>query len=125
VDELFAEADILSVHIDGRADNYHYVDGKLLSRMKPDAIFINTSRGVVVDAAALAAAMRDRPEGRAMIDVHETEPFESDYPLLGRANVTLLPHLASRTDKGLINMSWVVRDIAAVLEGRKPEFAAP
>lgn len=96
----------------------------LLSLLKPDAVVLNTSRGTVVDAGALAAAMRERPDAKAMIDVHETEPFASDYPLLRLQNVFLYPHLASRTDIGLLNMSWVVRDVAAVLEGRKPEFAA-
>jgi phosphoglycerate dehydrogenase-like enzyme len=125
VDELFAEADVISIHIDGRADNYHFVGGALLASLKPDAAIINTSRGVVMDAHALAAAMNQRPEARAMIDVHEYEPFGEDYPLLGVPNVSLYPHLASRTDRGLLNMSWVVRDVAAVLEGRKPEFPAP
>lgn len=125
VDELFADSDIISVHIDGRTENYHFVGEKLLSHMKPDAVFINTSRGSVVDAKALAMAMGERPDAKAMIDVHEQEPFDKSYPLLDMPNVFLYPHLASRTDKGLLNMSWVVRDIAAVLEGRKPEFPAP
>ena len=122
---LFAEADVISVHIDGRVDNYHFVGGSLLSQMKSEVVFINTSRGSIVDPFALAAAMQQRPDARAMIDVHEKEPFDADDPLLGLPNVLLFPHLASRTDKGLVNMSWVVRDVAAVLEGRKPEFPAP
>lgn len=125
VEALFADSDIISVHVDGRASNRQFVSEWLLSRMKGDAVFINTSRGFVVDAAALAEAMRSRPEAQAMIDVHDPEPFAGDYPLLGLPNVKLFPHLASRTETGLVNMSWVVRDVAAVLEGRAPQFPAP
>jgi len=122
---LFADSDIISVHVDGRASNRQFVDERLLSRLTDDAVFINTSRGFVVDAHALAAALRHRPEARAMIDVHDPEPFAGDYPLLELSNVTLFPHLASRTETGLVNMSWVVRDVAAVLQGRAPQYPAP
>lgn len=122
---LFAKSDIISVHIDGRPSNRRLVSEKLLSRMSDDVVFINTSRGTVVDAAVLAEAMQARPGANALLDVHEPEPIAPDYPLLGLANVTLLPHLASRTDRGLVNMSWVVRDVEAVLSGRKPQHPAP
>jgi len=122
---LFSDSDVVSVHVDGRASNRQFVGERLLSHMKDDAVLINTSRGFVVDAHALAAAMQRRPAAQAMIDVHEPEPFAGDYPLLGLNNVKLFPHLASRTETGLVNMSWVVRDVAAVLEGRAPEFPAP
>ena len=59
-----------------------------------------------------------------MLDVHEPEPPPTDYPLYGLPNVKLLPHLASRTDVALANMSWVVKDVAAVLEGQKPQYPA-
>ena len=122
---LFESADVLSVHIDGRPMNRSFVGGELLNLLKPGAMFINTSRGFVVDNLALAAWLRRDPSALALLDVHEPEPFGPDYPLLGLPNAKLFPHLASRTESAMNNMSWVVKDVIAVLEGRKPEFAAP
>ena len=122
---LFETADVLSVHIDGRPMNRSFVGGELLNLLKPGAMFINTSRGFVVDNLALAAWLRRDPSALALLDVHEPEPFGSDYPLLGLRNAKLFPHLASRTESAMNNMSWVVKDVIAVLEGRAPEFAAP
>ena len=73
---------------------------------------------------ALARVLRARSDVRAILDVHEPEPFGDDYPLLGLPNAKLYPHLASRTEWALREMSWVVKDVVAVLEGRVPEFPA-
>jgi phosphoglycerate dehydrogenase-like enzyme len=122
---LFATADVLSVHVDGRSANRGFVSEELFGKLKPGAIFINTARGLVVDNLALAAWLKSNPGATALLDVHEPEPFGSEYPLLGLPNAKLYPHLASRTHTAMNNMSWVVRDVVAVLEGRKPESAAP
>jgi len=122
--ELFGASDAISVHIDNRASNRHFVNESLLSLLKPNAIFLNTSRGFVVDHAALARALRERPAALAMLDVHDPEPFPESYPLLGLPNAKLYPHLAARTSTAMLNMSWVVRDVVAVLEGRQPEYQA-
>jgi phosphoglycerate dehydrogenase-like enzyme len=124
VRKLFESADVLSMHVDGRASNRHFVAGDLLNRLKPGAILINTSRGFVVDNLALASWLRANPKGIALLDVHDPEPFGSEYPLLGLPNTKLYPHLASRTEMAMNNMSWVVKDVIAVLEGRKPESPA-
>lgn len=115
-DELFARCDVISIHIDGRDSNRDFVGAGLIGRMKEDAVFINTSRGFVVDASALAAFLRTHPQAQAHLDVHEPEPFGPDYPLLGLSNAKLYPHLASRTETAMSNMSWVVRDVWAALE---------
>lgn len=125
VEALFESSDVISLHIDSRPANRGFVGAALLERMKNDVLLINTSRGFVIDTAALAAFLRDHAAARAMIDVHDPEPIDADYPLLGVANATLLPHLAGRTVTALDNMSWVVRDVLAVLEGREPEHPAP
>jgi len=125
VEDLFASADILSIHIDGRDSNRGFVGERWLSRMKPDVLLLNTSRGFVVDNLSLAGFMRGHPQALAMLDVHEPEPFGDDYPLLGLPNVRLYPHLASRTATAMANMSWVVRDVWAVLQGQRPQFPAP
>lgn len=122
---LFEHADVLSVHIDGRASNRNFISERFFNRMNPQAIFINTSRGFVVDTPALASFLRANTQASALLDVHEPEPFDEQYPLLGLANATLYPHLASRTEQAMENMSWVVRDVLAVLQGEPPQHPAP
>lgn len=123
-EELLAQADVLTVHVDGRRGNRGLLGAEALSRLKPDVILINAARGFVVDAAALAAFMRAHPAAAAMLDVHEPEPFGEDYPLLGLPNVHLSPHIAAATAPAHRNMSWVVRDVWRVLSGGAPEFPA-
>lgn len=122
---LFRESDVISVHIDSRPTNRLFVDRSLLELMRSNVVLLNTSRGFIIDADALGGFLRDNPDARAMIDVHEPEPFGDAYPLLGLDNATLLPHLAGRTRTALENMSWVVRDVVNVLEGRAPQHPAP
>lgn len=124
LDTLFAESDIVTVHVDGRAANRHFVGAELLNRLKPDAIVINTSRGFVVDHHALADWLRSHPAAAALLDVHDPEPIPATNPVLGLDNAHLTPHLASRTLTAMDNMSWVVKDVLAVLEGRTPQWPA-
>jgi len=124
--ELFAAADVLTIHVDGRAENRNLIAGEALAQLRPSCLMINTSRGFVVDVASLAqwASASAEKGGRVVLDVHEPEPPPKDYALYGLQNVKLLPHLASRTHVALSNMSWVVRDVAAVLAGEKPTYPA-
>jgi phosphoglycerate dehydrogenase-like enzyme len=117
---LFRNADVVSIHVDGRAENRGIIDSSTLAECKPDVLFINTSRGFVVDNAALASFLRANPQALAMLDVHEPEPFGAEYLLLGLPNARLTPHLASATKTAHRNMSWVVEDLWAVLD---PESA--
>jgi phosphoglycerate dehydrogenase-like enzyme len=123
-ERLLAESDVLTVHVDGRGSNRGLLGAGLLERMKKDVVFINTSRGFVVDAGALAGFLKRSPGAKAILDVHEPEPFGADYPLLGLPNALLAPHLASATTTAKWNMSWVVRDVWRVLSGQQPEFPA-
>jgi D-3-phosphoglycerate dehydrogenase len=122
---LFREADIVSLHVDMKPGNEDLVSTPLLSLMKPTAILINTSRGEVLDDVALAAALRDKKIAGAALDVFDPEPPQDDYPLLGFDNVLLTPHMAARTFTAIENMSWVVRDVMEVLNGRTPKYPAP
>jgi phosphoglycerate dehydrogenase-like enzyme len=122
---LYKEADILTIHIDMRSGNENLVAAPQLAQMKPTAVLINTSRGEVLDAAALADAIRAKRLAGAALDVFWPEPPLPDFPLLGLPNVLLTPHLAARTHTALENMSWVVRDVIEVLNGRPPKFPAP
>ena len=122
---LYRESDVLSLHVDMRPGNENLVAAEQLAQMKPTAILINTSRGEVLDAGALAEAMRSKKLAGAALDVFAPEPPPPDYPLLGMENVILTPHLAARTLTAIENMSWVVRDVVEVLEGRQPKYPAP
>lgn len=122
---LFREADVVTLHVDMRPGNEHLVGTPLLSLMKPTAVLINASRGQVLDAAALAAAIRGKKIAGAAVDVFDPEPPAADYPLLGLDNVLLTPHMAARTHTAVENMSWVVRDVADVLGGRPPRYPSP
>jgi D-3-phosphoglycerate dehydrogenase len=114
--ELFRASDVVTVHVDGRASNRGLVGEALLAAMKPDAVLLNTSRGMVVDHAALARRLREAPAMLAVLDVHDPEPVAPDNPLLGLPNARLAPHLASRTDAAMEAMSWVVRDLWNALQ---------
>jgi D-3-phosphoglycerate dehydrogenase len=122
---LYRTADVLSLHVDMRPGNEHLVAREQLATMKPAAILINTSRGEVLDANALADAIRGKKLAGAAIDVFDPEPPKADFPLLGLDNVLLTPHVAARTHTAIANMSWVVRDVIAVLNGERPKYPAP
>ena len=122
---LYREADVVSLHVTMLPGNENLVGREQLAMMKPTAILLNTSRGEVLDAAALAEAIREKRLAGAALDVYWPEPPPADFPLLGLDNVLLTPHLAARTASAMENMSWVVRDVVEVLEGRKPKYPAP
>ncbi|MEZ0266276.1 MAG: NAD(P)-dependent oxidoreductase [Phycisphaerae bacterium] len=122
---LYKQADVLSIHVTMLPGNENLVGAPQLALMKPDAIVINTSRGEVLDAAALADAIRHKRLAGAALDVYHPEPPPPGFPLLGLDNVLLTPHLAARTHSALENMSWVVRDVMRVINGEKPRYPAP
>lgn len=122
---LYRQSDVLSLHVTMIPGNEHLINRDALSLMKPTAILINTSRGEVLDAHALATAIREKQLAGAAIDVYDPEPPAADFPLLGLDNVLLTPHLAARTVTAMENMSWVVRDIVDVLNGKKAKYPAP
>ncbi len=122
---LYRESDVLSLHVTMLPGNENLVGREQLALMKRDSVLVNTARGEVLDAHALADALRERRLAAAAIDVFHPEPPKADFPLLGLDNVLLTPHLAARTYTAIENMSWVVRDVVEVLEGRPPKFPAP
>ncbi len=116
--ELYARADILTLHVNHQPANlnYHLIDAGALQRLKPTAILVNTCRGEVVDAHALADALKSHRLAGACIDVHDPEPPPPDYPLWGAPNLIFAPHLAARTQGAMDRMSWVVRDVVKHLQ---------
>jgi len=124
LDRLLAESDIITIHIDTRPSNKHFVADRFLSECRADVLLLNASRGFVLDESALAAFLVANPSARAILDVHDPEPFTAESPLIGLANARLMPHIAAATLTAKRNMSWVVRDVWRVLIGERPEFPA-
>lgn len=124
-EELLRQADILTIHVDMRPGNEHLIGASELAKLRTGSWLVNTSRGEVLDVHALALALKSGQIAGAALDVYAPEPPPADFPLLGLPNVLLAPHMAARTCVALENMSWVVRDIVEVLEGRSPRHPAP
>ncbi|SIS51861.1 2-hydroxyacid dehydrogenase [Paracoccus saliphilus] len=118
--QLLAEADIVSLHLPLTETSRHLIDATAIAKMKPEAILINTSRGGVVDEAALIAALREGRLGAAGLDVFDTEPANPDNPLLGMDSTVTLPHVAARTLDNFDRMvSHWAGNIRAHAEGRR------
>ena len=120
LDRLLAEADFVSLHVPLTAETTHLIDARALSLMKPTAYLINTSRGPVVDEAALVDALAERRIAGAGLDVYEREPVM--HPgLAGLDNAVLLPHLGSATFETRGRMSRIAAEnVIEALQGRRP-----
>jgi D-3-phosphoglycerate dehydrogenase len=94
LDEALAEADAVTLHVPLTRETHHLLDTAALARLRPTAVLVNTSRGAVVDEAALVEALRAGRLAGAGLDVFEQEPLPADSPLLALDNVTLTPHAA-------------------------------
>lgn len=94
IPELFAEADVVTLHCNLTDENEGMVDASLLAKMKSTAYLINTSRGPLIQDADLARALEAGTLAGAALDVVSTEPIEGDNPLLKAPNITLTPHIA-------------------------------
>ena len=120
LDRLLAEADFVSLHPRLTAATRHLIGPRELSLMKPTAYLVNTSRGAVVDEAALTAALAAKRIAGAGLDVFETEPYVAGA-LTRLANVVLTPHLGSADVEVRTAMAeTVVDNVAAILAGRRP-----
>jgi glyoxylate reductase len=120
---LLRESDFLSIHVPLSKETRHLIGAKQLSMMKPGAILINTSRGPIVDEAALAKALKSGRLASAGLDVFEHEP-KIHPALLKLGNVALLPHIGSATDSARRKMvETALRNCIAALKGEVPPNA--
>jgi glyoxylate reductase len=125
LDRLLSTSDVVSLHVPLTPETTHLIDQPALARMKRSAYLINTSRGPVVDEAALAWALRERIISGAALDVYEREPLVHE-DLLKLENVLLAPHLASATVETRTAMAELaVRNILAVLNGQPAPTPVP
>ena len=119
VEQLFERADVVSIHCPQTEENKGFIDGQLLSRMKPTSMLINTARGGLVDEQALAAALNDGGIAGAMLDVCSTEPIGTDSPLLAAKNCLLTPHIAWATFEARQRLMHTTADnVEAFLQGQ-------
>jgi lactate dehydrogenase-like 2-hydroxyacid dehydrogenase len=120
LDELLARSDAVTLHCPSSPETRHLIDAARLARMRPGAFLVNTSRGEVIDEAALAAALAAGAIAGAGLDVYEHEPQVS-AALLELENVVLLPHLGSATVETRIAMGQrAVDNLLAFLRGDPP-----
>lgn len=121
MNDVLREADFISVHVPLMESTRHLIGREQFKLMKPTAIFVNTSRGPVVDQRALAEALRSKQIYAAGIDVFEQEPVPADEPLLALDNIVVAPHIASASIPTRIKMATLAAEnLVAVLHGKRP-----
>lgn len=119
LNDLLAESDFVSVHVPLLPETRGLFDAPKLFRMKPTAFLINTSRGAVVDEAALVHALESKKIAGAALDVFENEPFI--HPGLKRPNVVLAPHIASASIETRTRMACMAAEnVVALFKGQRP-----
>ncbi len=115
---LLEESDFISLHTPLTPDTRHLIDAEALSKMKPSAVVVNTSRGPVVDLDALYEALKSRRIFAAALDVTEPEPLPMDSPLLTLDNLVIAPHIASAGKLTREKMSWMAaKNLISGLKG--------
>jgi len=120
VEDVFRTADVLSLNCPLTADTEHLVNAERLALMKPTAFVINTSRGPLVDSAALAEALEAGRIAGAGLDVLETEPAAPDDPLIGAPNCFITPHIAWATRQARQRLLDTVVDNLKAFAAGKP-----
>ena len=119
--ELLSSADFISVHVPLTSQTHHLIGADEFAVMKPTAVFINTSRGSVVDPKALYEALKSGQIFAAAIDVTEVEPISPDDPLLTLDNLIITPHIGSASFATRKNMALMAADnLLAGLRGDRP-----
>jgi D-3-phosphoglycerate dehydrogenase len=125
-EDLFRQADIVSVHVQLSDRTRGLIGGKEIGAMKPSAYIINTSRGPIIEEAALLAALREKRLAGAGLDVFDVEPLPLDHPYRKMDNVVITPHLgyvSVQNYRGYFR--GMVEDIRAWLDGKPVRVITP
>jgi len=122
LEEMLAQSDFVSIHTPLTEETRGLVGGAELDRMKRSATLINTSRGRVIDEAALIERLRMGRIAGAALDVYEQEPLPADHPFTLMGNVILLPHVGSATEEArtMMHEMALTNAISAVC-GQRPK----
>jgi phosphoglycerate dehydrogenase-like enzyme len=121
LDDLLRESDVVSLHAPLTPETTGMINDRALGLMKPTAILVNTARGPLVDADALARAIREKRIRGAGIDVLDPEPPNKDNPLLGLEEVVFSPHMAGVTAASLLRiLQAALENIRRVVRGEEP-----
>lgn len=121
IKELLKNSDFVSIHVALTKETRYMIGEKELRMMKPTAFLINTSRGPVVDEAALVKALEEKWIAGAALDVFEQEPVSPDNPLIKFSNVVLTPHIGSASISSRTKMSELAAtNLLSVLRGEEP-----
>lgn len=115
LDDLLARSDFVSLNMDLNPTSYYLMDERTFGLMKPTAVLINTSRGLVVKESALITALQEGTIAGAALDVFENEPLPKNSPLRLMENVLLAPHNANSSPKAWERVHW--NTIRNLLEG--------
>ncbi len=125
-DELFSTADIVSVHLVLSERSRGIVGARELGLMKPTSYLVNTSRGPLVDEAALLSALQAKKIAGAALDVYGTEPLPADHPVRKLDNAVVTPHIGYVTEETYrIYFNDTIEDILAFLDGKPIRVLKP
>jgi len=125
-DELFAQSDIVTIHVGLSDSSRGLVGAAELARMKPTSYLVNTSRAPIVDEAALLAALKGRKIAGAAIDVFENEPVTKGHPFFDLDNVVVTPHLGYAIEENFrVNYVSAIENIRAFLDGKPIRLVKP
>ena len=126
-DELLAQSDFLSLHVNLTPETHHLMRAETFAKMKRTAILVNASRGPVVDSEALYTALKDGVIAGAGLDVTEPEPMSGDHPLLTLPNCLVVPHIASASHHTRGEMARIAAEnLLAGIRGQPlPAFVNP
>lgn len=122
LDELFEQADFVSVHTPLTPETRGLINEVRLRQMKPTAFLINAARGAIVDQEALLQALQEGWIAGAALDVFEPERLPADHPLLVLPNLIATPHVAFYSEESVLELEVkAARNVATILSGRRPE----
>lgn len=120
-DELLGRSDVVSLHLPATEETRHIINAESIAKMKDGAYLVNTSRGVLIDEAALLAALESKKLSGAGLDVYEKEPVTAENPLFKLKNDVLAPHVSALTYETNYNAGIIcAQSIINVLHGERP-----